>query len=250
MLTIAVCDDESSQRDLICQMLRSDLERRPGLAAKIRTFSSGQELLSAVKEIGEFDLYLLDIIMPELSGIALGVQLREMDCTGAIVYLTSSPEYAVDSYQTRAAYYLLKPVGAEQFGRAMDRALAVLRQQKAACIVVKAKSGLRRVPLDRILYVELSGRALRYELSGGECVESVTLRTSFQEAIVPLLADSRFFLCGSSFAVNLHYVSAVEKNHLLLDGGIRVPLSRGRTAAARRQWSSYWLGPPAEDPGG
>ena len=56
MLTIAVCDDESSQRDLICQMLRSDLERRPGLAAKIRTFSSGQELLSAVKETGEFDL--------------------------------------------------------------------------------------------------------------------------------------------------------------------------------------------------
>lgn len=160
MLTIAVCDDESSQRDLICQMLRSDLERRPSLAAKIRTFSSGQELLSAVKETGEFDLYLLDIIMPELSG-----------------------------------------------------------------------------------------RALRYELSGGECVESVTLRTSFQEAVVPLLADSRFFLCGSSFAVNLHYVSAVEKNHLLLDGGVRVPLSRGRTAAARRQWSAYWLGPPVEDPG-
>ena len=63
MLTIAVCDDESSQRDLICQMLRSDLERRPSLAAKIRTFSSGQELLSAVEARG--------LAMPPVYGLKM-----------------------------------------------------------------------------------------------------------------------------------------------------------------------------------
>ena len=113
MLTIAVCDDESSQRDLICQMLRSDLERRPGLAAKIRTFSSGQELLSAVKETGEFDLYLLDIIMPVINGFGVLDYMKKkglLDRLPVVIVTDDDSEETSDrAYEYKVADIVIKP---------------------------------------------------------------------------------------------------------------------------------------------
>lgn len=56
----------------------------------------------------------------------------------------------------------------------------------------------------------------------------------------PLLADRRFVLCGSSFVVNLHYVTAVGKGELTV-GGVRVPLSRGLAAQVKQRWGDYWI---------
>lgn len=82
---------------------------------------------------------------------------------------------------------------------------------------------------------------MRYHLADGTYLESVTVRSPFQEETGPLLADRRFFLCGASFVVNLFYVAAVEKGALRMDGGARVPLARGLAAQAKRRWSDYWL---------
>lgn len=242
MLKLALCDDETQQRDVLSGLLREYAAARPSLAVKLSVFSSGQELLAAVHAGGPFDLYLLDVLMPGLSGINLGVRLREMDAGCTIIYLSVSPEYAVDSYQARAFYYLMKPARAEQLYQVLDQAVAERKKRQDACIAVKTRDGLQLVRLDEVLYAELANRTVRYHLAGGGQVDSVTVRVPFQEAIAPLLADSRFFLCGVSFAANLFYVTAVERNHFLLDGGERVPLSRGLSVRAKERWREYWLG--------
>jgi len=68
------------------------------------------------------------------------------------------------------------------------------------------------------------------------------VRSSFQEAAASLLAYPRFFLCGASFAVNLFYVTAVERGCFLMDGGRRIPLPRGLFTQARQRWQDFWLG--------
>jgi len=244
MIKLAFCDDEAEQRTVIGGLLREYAASRPGLAVKLAAFSSGEELLAAAAECGGFDLYVLDIVMPGLSGIDVGVRLRELYSGGVIIYLTISPEYAVDSYAARAFQYLMKPVDPERFFRALDQAASILERQKAACVTVRVREGLRLVRLDEIVYVELAGRSMRYHLSDGTCLDSVTVRSPFQEEAAPLLADSRFFLCGASFVVNLFYVTAVGKGYLRMDGGARVPLSRGLAAQAKQRWSDYWLGSP------
>lgn len=75
---------------------------------------------------GSFDLYLLDIVMPEQNGIEVGLSIRKLDGLGLIVYLTTSPDYAVDSYLTNAFHYLLKPVRWEQMVSVLDRAMDIL----------------------------------------------------------------------------------------------------------------------------
>lgn len=241
MIKLALCDDEAEQRAIVGDLLREYAAARPGLAVKLSTFSSGRELLAAAEECGGFDLYVLDIVMPELSGIELGVRLRELYSGGDIIYLTISPEYAVDSYAARAFHYLMKPVEPDRLYQVLDEAAAAMEKRRTACVAVRTKDGLERVRLDEIVYAELAGRAVRYHLANGSSLDSVTVRGSFQEETAPLLADQRFLLSGASFVVNLFYVTAVERGFLRMDGGARVPLARGMAAQAKRRWSDYWL---------
>lgn len=247
MIRLALCDDEAEQREEVGALLREYAAERPSLAVKLSVFSSAREVLAAAEECNGFDIYVLDIVMPDLSGIELGVRLRELYSGGEIIYLTISPEYAVDSYATRAFYYLMKPTARSRLFQVLDQAVKVLEKQKAACVTVRTKSGLERLRLDEIVYAELAGRAVRYHLAGGGVLDSVTVRAPFQEETAPLLADARFFLSGASFVVNLFYVTAVEKGFLRMDGGSRVPLSRGLAALAKRRWCDYWLGPQGGD---
>lgn len=241
MIKLALCDDEAEQREGIGGLLREYAAARPALAVKLSVFSSGGELLKAAKECGGFDVYVLDVVMPGLSGIDVGVRLRELYSGGAIIYLTVSPEYAVDSYAARAFYYLMKPAEPEKLFQVLDQAASALEKQRAACVAVRTKDGLARLRLDEITYAELAGRAVRYHLADGSSLDSVTVRSPFQEETGPLLADPRFFLCGASFVVNLFYVAAVEKGFLRMDSGTRVPLARGLAALAKRRWSDFWL---------
>ncbi len=247
MIKLALCDDEAEQREAIGSLLREYVASRPSSVVKMSIFSSGRELLAAAEECGGFDLYVLDIVMPGLSGIDLGVRLRELYSGGVIIYLTISPEYAVDSYAAQAFYYLMKPAEPDKLFQVLDLAVEALEKQKAACVAVRTKDGLQRVRLDEIVYAELVGRIVRYHLTSGADLDSVTVRSSFQEEVSPLLADQRFCLCGASFAVNLFYVTAVEKGFLRMDGGARVPLARGLAAQTKRRWSDYWLNAPGGD---
>lgn len=244
MLKLALCDDGEAQRKTVGALLKAYGAARPELAVRVSVFSSGQELLAAAAENDGFDVYVLDVVMPGLSGIELGVQLRERGFNGAIIYLTVSPEYAVDSYAARAFYYLIKPVEPERLYQVLDQAVAGQEKQKAACFAVKIKDGLRLVRMDEILYVERSGRAAHFHLSGGQELDSMTVRGSFREEMAPLLADSRFFLCGASFIVNFFYVAEVGKGYFQMDDGKRISLPRGAAAQARQRWIDYWLDTP------
>lgn len=240
MLKLALCDDEAVQREAISGLLREYAAQRPELAVKLAVFSSGQTLLAA-EEDEHFDLYVLDVVMPDTSGIELGVRLRELGSAGAIIFLSVSPEFAVESFAAQAFYYLIKPPAPEQLYQVLDQAVAAMEKRRDACVMVKTKDGTRLVRLDAIQYAELTGRSVRYHLAGGEQVDSVTLRSSFREEMASLLSSSGFFACGASFVVNLYYVHAVEPRALRLDDGGQVPLARGCVVEAKRQWIRYWL---------
>jgi len=89
--------------------------------------------------------------------------------------------------------------------------------------------------------VERVGRSVRYYLTGGETLDSRTIRGSFQEAVAPLLSDKRFFLCGASFVLNLGHVKSVERGTAFLDGGVRAAVSRSAFSGLKQAWMDYWL---------
>ena len=71
-----------------------------------------------------FDILLLDVIMPGENGIDAAREIRRYDNNVKIIFLTSSAEFAVESYTVGAYFYQLKPIWEESFFRLMDSVIA------------------------------------------------------------------------------------------------------------------------------
>ena len=95
MLKIAVCDDDSGERAHVTALLKQ-YQAQNHLAARIDAFSSAVELMEALHGVN-YDLLLLDILMPGFTGIQAAREIRGFDRETKIIFLTSSPEFAVES---------------------------------------------------------------------------------------------------------------------------------------------------------
>lgn len=241
MINIAICDDDTRQQGLIEDFLDHYLLCNKDLQVKFKTFSSGKELINYILENGSFDLYLLDIVMPELNGIDVGKKIREMKDEGFIIYLTSEASFAVESYNTRAFHYLLKPIEKEKFFSVLDSVFQLLKSKASKYITVKTQDGITKISFDEINYAELTGRRIRYCLIDKSVIESVTLRNTFAEAVTPLLNDQRFVLCGASFAINLHQVSSIKSNNVYFKNNEMILPPKKNISTLRSQWLDFWL---------
>lgn len=240
MLRIALCDDEEKQLNQTAVLLNTYFQSRPDLCGQVETFRSGSALLARIEEAGGFDLYVLDILMPGLSGIDTGRRLRALGDGGEIIYLTSSNDFAADSYDARAFFYLLKPVNEGKLFQVLDAAVENLKRRRSSAVVVTTVDGPRRILLERIRYVERVGRYMRYYCTD-TTIDSQTIRVSFREAVAPLLADRRFCLCGASFLLNFQHVAGVNGQSALLDNGQAVILPRMSATEFKKAWGNYWL---------
>lgn len=240
-IKIALCDDETRQLAQTEAFLREYQAQRPNVELTASSFSSSAALLEHMRTKNIFDLYLLDIILPGESGIELGLRIRALDQGGHIIYLTSSPDFAVDSYRTRASDYLLKPLDKHKLFQSLDGVWESLERKYPIFTTIKTRAGLRRIPIHRIVYGELAGRYVQYHLSDGAVIEGMSLRGAFQNAVEPLLAHRRFVLCATSFLVNLSFVERIDSSGLRLPGGKTLPVSRTLRTEVTKRWLDYHL---------
>ncbi len=241
MLQIAICDDEQNQLSATEAVLQEYSKMHPELNMRIHSFLSGAALLESLRTIGSFDIYILDVLLTNENGIDLGLNIRRTDNHGHIFYLTSSPDYAIDSYLTKASQYLLKPLNRSALFAALDDTAATWLWERQAFVTLKTKSGLQRVSIRDVVYGELVGHYVQYHLLDGTVLEGTSVRTSFREAVAPLLAHDRFILCSTSFFVNLSYVKMIDSEGLKLSGGGIVPLSRSMRTDVTNRWLDYYL---------
>lgn len=238
---IAVCDDDEIELKTICELLRKYGEEHPETELSWRRFRSVEELTAAWEHREEFGLYLLDIIMPGKNGIEVGKDIRGRGSKAPIVYMTSSPDYALESYSVKAYQYLLKPLGRETLNEVLDGLFSELEAEKARCIAVKVSAGIRTLRLRTIRYVECEKHAIRYCLSNGSELRGATLREPFSKAVEGLLTDRRFLKTSSSFVINMTFVEMIGKDFFLMDGGARIPISRKLIPDCRKRYFDFLL---------
>jgi len=237
-MKIAICDDESRcLNDAIAAA--EEYVKKVDKSIAFDAFSHPEDLLDACQKQGGYDIYILDVIMPDMNGIQLGEKIRELGLDGKIIYLTSSEEYSLDAFRVKAFDYLIKPLQKEAFFKAVDEAAEQIAQKKEKFLLVKSKERSIKLSYDSIVYAELTKRAVHYYLTKGRTVEGVTLRVPFTEACAELLADKRFYLCRQSMLLNLDYVTEVENEAVILGDSYKVFLSDKTCRKLRSVWSEY-----------
>lgn len=241
MIRIAICDDNSLQRDLLRDTL-DDYMSRTGLPLKPEEFSDGSELLNRIRGEGGFDIYILDLIMPGVNGMEVATTLRMLRDEGIIIFLTSTVDYALASYDVNALHYLMKPLDRNKLFSVLDRAMAQLQRIEDKFILVRTRDGEVRVPLNDLQFVSLQNRALHYHLVRGSDVDGLVIRVPFREAVAPILKDSRFVLCGISMVVNLTCIDQMDCESVLLNDGTMLYPSKAACSALKKEWTAYHKG--------
>ena len=161
MIKIAFCDDDLSVlKELSILMDRYRVERNQDIT--YAAFHSPLELLAEVERGTELDIIFLDVLMPGQNGISTAKEIMKYDTMVKIIYLTSSAEYAVDSYSVGAYFYQLKPIWQESFYRLMDSVLSECRRNEEKSLILRSKSGITRMDLDKLQYCEVMGRTLLF----------------------------------------------------------------------------------------
>ena len=116
---IAVCDDQTEELGSLTELIGA-WETDRGTPVRVKSFRSAAELLDAARH-ERFTLYLLDIMMPGLNGMDAAREIRGFDKAADIIFLTSSPGFAYDSYSVQALEYLLKPIRTKTLYPILDR---------------------------------------------------------------------------------------------------------------------------------
>lgn len=223
MLKLCICDDLPKDLEQLEAFTRDFFRKRPDIPVSIQTFLSPLDLLDCLEEKGGFDLYLLDIVMPHLTGMELAEHIRERGETAQILFLTTSREYAVDAFSVNAAGYLLKPVEREAFERAILSAIRALISEDDQSLLLKTRDGIRRVRLRELVMVESFDHSRVCTLSDGSTMETAATLTSLMER---LEGDPRFFSPHRAYIVNLGFVNGLTGTQILLFGGRKLPISR------------------------
>ena len=118
-MRIAVCDDDEKELSRFMELIK-EYQLSRGITHDCRYFRSSTEFLCDIRG-GEYDLVLLDVIMPGINGVEVARGLREADKNVKLIFVSSSPEFALESYSVGAYYYLLKPADADLLFSLLDR---------------------------------------------------------------------------------------------------------------------------------
>lgn len=235
MLRCAVCDDDKSSAEVLHGLIN---EYPVKLNCDI--FFDPIALLSTVRSGQRFDLYILDIIMPMLSGVDLAREIRKTDSDCVIIFLTSSDEFHKDAFGVEALQYLDKPVNRETLFHVLDRALRYIGGKNDAILPVQTKMGIHALHIDQIVYVESFRHILTFHLSDGSTVETLDSSLSL-EKLTEVLKPPLFCSPYRGFIVNLSFVNCLKKLEFSMTTGAVIPIPQKQFSRVRRQYSDYLL---------
>ena len=133
MKWVAVVDDNTANLNVAGQILSKNHIR-------VSAMRSGAALIKFIRE-NRPDLILLDIVMPQMTGIKLAALIKEKSPQTAIIFLTTFPQYAMDAFTVHATGYMLKPLDEKKLIEEIRYALSVRYLDRSKRIVVQTFGG-------------------------------------------------------------------------------------------------------------
>lgn len=235
MLKVAFCDDEVSTLNELRTLL--DQYRVAGNEEiEYTAFHSALELLAEIERGVRYDILFLDVLMPGETGIRAATEIREYDRNVKIIFLTSSSEYAVQSYTVGAYSYQLKPILRESFFRLMDSVISTCEQEHEDSIILQCKTGVTRIELRRLEYCEVLHRTLFFHLHNGQVLESIG---SLDALCQQLSVCENFLRPHRSYLINLDYVQSLTPRAITLSCLAEIPLPRGKYQQVKDAYLEY-----------
>jgi two-component system LytT family response regulator len=193
------------------------------LAGKSSNAFEAMELMAKM----EIDLIFVDINMPEMSGLEF---VKTLPAGSNVIFTTAYSKYAVDSYKVNAIDYLLKPIAYEDFLKAANKAQKHILQNHLELekphdsienFFVKSEGQIIKINLADIEFIESMSEYVKIYINGQKPIISLMTLKSLETA----LPKDRFMRVHRSYIVNLEKITTIERNRIIFNKNIYVPVS-------------------------
>jgi two-component system LytT family response regulator len=244
-LRLLIADDEP----LIRAGMREIASRMPDVRV-VGECESGAETIESLRA-GGVDLVLLDVRMPDLSGLDVVCQVGP-ESMPMVIFVTAYDEYAVRAFELNAVDYLLKPFDEERLiagiEKARERLLgtnhAVLIERLHALLdqrerkwterlAVRNKDGFEMVLVDAIDWIESADNYVQVH-----CGDKAHLLSETMTGLEAKLDPARFLRVHRRRIVNIGRIAAI---HTMLNGAYEIQLRHGLRLTTGRQYRDVIL---------
>lgn len=236
MLRIAICDDRPEDRACLGCFLRAYFAAHP-YAYALTEYALGETLVDDYEDgSAAYDMIFLDIFMDGILGIEAARGVRRFAPEVPIVFLTTTPDYALESYDVRAYGYLVKPLDAGRAEALLERFLKQEYGGRAKTLLLREGGKGRRIAYREIESVESRRNVLLVRLDNGEEHRVYAKLDDVERE----LEGHGFLRCHQSFIVNMDRVRTAQDDFLMASGA-RIPIRQRGARAIREAYFEYLL---------
>lgn len=248
MLQIGICDDEPLLLNEIKEITEDCLQQQQVFSI-LSSYTDGRTLLYDIQDGKRFDLLLLDIEMPDLSGMELAKQIHGLLPDALMIFVTAHYKYAVDAYTLHIFRYIPKNQLNDRLPHALKDAVSLLEIQNTDSYIISNQNHFERIPLKKILFIEKDGKnAIFHTIAIGNHEENPTenhlnqtkrVRKTLTEVFDELHSEEFYFI-ERGFIVNLQHVTGISHNDCILTNQTHLPISQSRLPEFKKKLNRYW----------
>lgn len=234
-IRVAIVDNEPLFATVLKKMSTRLLEKTT-YAFTIDTYQSAESLLAALST-SAYDLFFLDILLDGMNGMELARKIKAKEANGKIVFITSSIDYAVESYEVSPLHYLVKPVTLVNLEEAFRRFFEVFCESESKGETVLLKDTSNRtvaILISDIYFAEILETKITIHTTNGPLYIKGRM-----DDLQKLLPPEHFFRCHRSFLVNFQQVTGSRRYDFILKNNMLVPISKGNYKHAVESFAAY-----------
>ncbi len=230
-MRIALIDDEPYLLNILKDALTASLSELSAEAECIDTYTSGEDFLCGFEK-GKYDIIILDIYMDGMNGIDTAGRIREQDGEVSLAFCTSSNEFASETYELQAKYYLSKPISREKVSAMLRRFnLAAIERNRS----VRMPDGCP-VPLRQIIFTEYNNHSVTFHIEG---IQERSFYMTQRDAEALLLSQGGFYVTNKGCIVNFAQVKEIKSYAFVMRDGEIVPIARRRYKELEAAYTKY-----------
>ncbi len=240
MYKIALCDDEKNFLDIEEKIIKEYFEEHCAEVC-VEKFSSARELL-VCDDLEKFDVYFLDVEMPEKGGLSLAEDIFDLKNNAKIVFVSAYIKYAPEGYKVSAVRYIVKKISE------MNQAIFECLDEIVKRIQAETKTfefnfieGKRVLHENEIIYVNSELRKLHFHVCEGGKLKEYTCIDKLDNT-QEYMKSANMIRVHQSYLVNAYFITDISRYKAALDiNGMqeKIPVAQMKYENTIEKWLFY-----------
>lgn len=235
-MRLAIVDDDTG----VLQIVQSIIQKNSIVSVeKCDIIHTPQGVLEKIERGQLYDVYLLDIELPQMNGLELAKQIRAIQENAYIIFLTAYANFALASYDIhiRAYQYILKDEAEKRLPETLEKINSEMLEKETEFYVIKTSYRYEKIRIFDIVYIYKEGKNSVFVTADKEYKERIALKE-----VMPLLSRKEFIFFDNGRIINIRHINSVGKDKVVLNNGTELYASYINIKKIKEKIVSYWSG--------